>query len=167
MSVRRPFRVTLWRLLGMFTAGTATKKWGVFSQVPEVRKFGDALGKEEALMQELVCFSAAVGKTEGTFSRSFSSRQLWDLQRSGPLLARGQRGPGTQTDSVGGSRTDQWGMGCWLLWSPPRPRQLCPGEWWAQHSPQGPRAPRQLIVPPGFTHETSSSKLKGLGLWSQ
>lgn len=126
MSLRRPFRVTLWRLLGMFTAGTATLKWGVFSRVPEVRRFGDALGKEEALMQELVCFSAAVGKTEGTFSRSFSPRQSWDLQRSGPLLARGQRGPGTQTDSVGGPRTDQdrgtkraWGAGsCGLRLAP-------------------------------------------------
>ena len=58
-------------------------------------------------MRELVCSSAAAGKVEGTCSGSFSPRQLWDLQCSGPLLARGRGGPDTQTDSVGGPRTDQ------------------------------------------------------------
>lgn len=65
-------------------------------------------------MRELVCSFVAAGKIEGTFSGSFSPRQLWDLQCSGPLLARGRGGPDTQTDSVGRPRTDQHRGARWV-----------------------------------------------------
>lgn len=66
MSIRRPFRVTL-EALGDVHSGDSLPEEGVFSQVPEVRRFGDALGKEEALMQELAAFLRLWQRQKGRF----------------------------------------------------------------------------------------------------